>query len=86
MPKFQKIPKISWNARHTSLAVGVSFGLCVSFSSPRVVNAQASEKGGDKLVSVRTSHGKEVYNDYTITGELMLVARVSLYVNSTNKY
>lgn len=68
MPRLQKIPKISWNARHTSIAAGISFGLCLSFSSSGVVNAQASENAGDKYSSVRTSHGKEVYTDYTITG------------------
>ncbi|XP_020598893.1 OTU domain-containing protein At3g57810 [Phalaenopsis equestris] len=64
----QKIPKNSWNARQTSLAAAVSFGLCLSFSSSGVVNAKASENGVDKLSSLRTSHGKEVCTDYTITG------------------
>ncbi|KAL0919429.1 hypothetical protein M5K25_011523 [Dendrobium thyrsiflorum] len=68
MPRFQKIPKISWNARHSSLAAGVSFGLSLSFSSSGVVNAQASENGWDKSSSMRASHGKKVYTDYSITG------------------
>ncbi|KAG0457633.1 hypothetical protein HPP92_022499 [Vanilla planifolia] len=69
-PTFQKVPKISWNDKSLA-AGGVSFGLSISFSSSGSVNAQASIGNTHKKrnqTSISSSHGKTVYNDYSITG------------------
>lgn len=72
MPSCEKVSRVNWNARRTSWVVGgSSFGTCLSFSTSGPVYAESPSGNVSKhenASSIRSSHGKKVYTDYSITG------------------
>jgi len=75
IPAFDKGARVNWSTKRTSWAAGgASFGACLSFSTFGAARAESpvgnnNRNADNNISSTGTSHGKEVYTDYTITGK-----------------
>lgn len=72
MPTHKKDFRVNWNVKRTLRTFGgASVGLCLLFSTSGGVHAEApmgNNNENDGALSIRTSHGKRVYTDYSVTG------------------
>ncbi|WOK94138.1 OTU domain-containing protein [Canna indica] len=74
LPRHEKFSGFSWNTRHIPWGVaGASLGLYLSFTTLGPAHAEAllgksdgNDKRGGSIIT--SSHGKNIYTDYSITG------------------
>lgn len=80
---------ITWP--HGCASVGLIFGLFVCNLSSEPAHAEAkyeNEKGKDDCneANAKFSHGKKVYTDYSVIGELQILVKVFGYVHVQSLY
>ncbi|OAY80515.1 OTU domain-containing protein [Ananas comosus] len=74
IPTRERLLRVSWSLRRIPWrVVGISTGLCLSFSASGTVYAESSMGKDDDntqsiTIPITSSHGKKVYTDYSIIG------------------